>query len=362
MQIYDQTGFICQHTMGMDSAGRDFLSLVVKGTFDFPDPGGQPRKSASQRPLVMADEFTGAPGFSATLWESDFAFRKARCDVILQGHAHAPEGKPVDRLRVGLKVGGWSKQIDVLGHREWRVVGPAITATRPHPFVRQRISYDRAFGGTDKLNPDDPAPAAYLVNPVGTGFARVRNQSRIGGLALPVTQMPDEEVRSPYEAYTPAAFGPIGRGWPQRLRFGGTYDQHWQDEVFPFLPTDFDERYYQMAPEDQQIALPASGTGVILGNLTPRGREAFALPQTDLPITVFRGRETCFDGVVRPDTLLFDTDARVVSMVWRIWVPMQRIITEFTEAWIGPPTRAMLRARRSGRRYIRAFTPERTGA
>ena len=33
---------------------------------------------------------------------------------------------------------------------------------------------------------------------------------------------------------------------------------------------------------------------------------------------------------------------------------MKRIITEFTEAWIGPPTEAMLRARREGRAYIRA--------
>jgi hypothetical protein len=38
---------------------------------------------------------------------------------------------------------------------------------------------------------------------------------------------------------------------------------------------------------------------------------------------------------------------------------MKRIITEFTEAWIGPPTEAMLRARREGRAYIRAWRPAR---
>ncbi|HEX9859480.1 MAG TPA: DUF2169 domain-containing protein, partial [Paracoccaceae bacterium] len=105
--------------MGMDKAGREYLSFVVKGTFDFPeDAASLPRPSATQRPLVMADEPTGAPGFSATLWESDFAFRKARCDVVLQGAAHAPGGRPAERVRVGLRVGNWAKQFDVVGQRE----------------------------------------------------------------------------------------------------------------------------------------------------------------------------------------------------------------------------------------------------
>ena len=55
----------------------------------------------------------------------------------------------------------------------------------------------------------------------------------------------------PWGAYRPMALGPVGRGWRPRLSYAGTYDQHWIDEVFPFLPADFDDRYYQAAPEDQ---------------------------------------------------------------------------------------------------------------
>ncbi|TIR79294.1 MAG: DUF2169 domain-containing protein, partial [Mesorhizobium sp.] len=75
MQIWNQLGFPHQFTMGMDKAGHEWIVVVVKGTFDFPEkPGGLVQKSAEQVPLVMADTHTGAPGYSATLWETDFAF------------------------------------------------------------------------------------------------------------------------------------------------------------------------------------------------------------------------------------------------------------------------------------------------
>jgi hypothetical protein len=355
MQIWNQTPFPSEFTMGMDVAAREYLVLVVKGTFAFPnDPGGPVRPAAEQAPLVMADTFTGEPGFSATRWETDFAFRKARCDVVLNGSAHAPGSRPAEHVRVGLKVGAWSKTLDVFGHREWRSLGPAFVATRPLPFLRQPITYDHAWGGTDRLDPDDPLPGAYLRNPVGTGWAQPRNQSRIPGLRLPATQAPGETITSPFGEYTPASFGPMGRGWPGRIEYGGTYDQAWIDDVFPFLPADFDERYFQMAPPDQQIDSPRAGTDVQLVGLTTSGREQFRLPLTELPITLFRGRETAFDGSLQPDTLLFDTDARILCLVWRLQAPIRRTILDYTEAWIGRPTEAMLRARREGRRYIRA--------
>lgn len=356
MRVLNQTRFVHQFTMGMDKTGREYLSFVVKGSFAFPaNPTDKPRPAAVQRPLVMADEYMGEPGFSAPRWESDFAFRKARCDVVLQGAAYAPGGKPAERVRVGVKVGQWAKQFDVVGPREWRVIGPAITATRPYPFARQAFSYATAFGGPDRTEPEDTAPPVYASNPVGLGFAGVRSQSRLTGQPLPNTEEVGQPVTSPYGSYRPMALGPIGRGWPERLRHAGTYDQTWIDTVFPFLPADFDERYFQMAPEDQQIAFPETGTPVALVNLTPSGRETFRLPDTALPIRIFRGGETCLDAAPRPDTLIFDPEAREFMLVWRVSVPMRRIITEFTEAWIGPPTAGMQRAFRTGKRYVRSL-------
>ncbi|MFC6762333.1 hypothetical protein ACFQFQ_26900 [Sulfitobacter porphyrae] len=40
-----------------------------------------------------------------------------------------------------------------------------------------------------------------------------------------------------------------------------------------------------------------------------------------------------------------------MSMVWRVDVPMRRVITEFTEAWIGKPPRGLVRAKSKGKAY-----------
>lgn len=354
MLIYNQTRYLAQQTVAIDKTGREFLSFVVKGTFTFPDrPGEVAEVADDQRALVMADEYEGTPGFSAVLWETDFAFRKARCDVIVQGAAYAPGGRPAERVRVGVKVGHWSKQLDVVGQREWRVVGPTAVATRPFPFTRQPFSYGTAFGGLDRTDPDDKLPPAFAQNPVGTGWADPKNHARLSGLPLPNTEAVGEEVTSPYASYRPMAFGPIGRGWPERLRFAGTYDETWAQTIFPFLPPDFDDRYFQCAPADQQTDFPQPGTDVVLVNLTARGREAFRLPDTRLPLLLWRGDEIAYEGQPLPDTILLDPEARQLMLVWRIEVRLRRIITEVTEGWVGPPTAAMQRARAEGRRYIR---------
>lgn len=363
MQIWNQMGYPHQFTMGMDKAGHEWLVVVVKGTFDFPArPGGLVQKSAEQVPLVMADMATGLPGYSATLWETDFAFRKPRCDVVANGCAYAPGGRPTERVPVGIKVGNWSKLFEVVGHREWRAIGPLFTATAPQPFLKLPISYDVAWGGVDRLDPDDELPASYKLNPVGTGWSRARNQRFIPGLRLPNTQAVGEEIRSPFGDYKPMSFGPMGRGWPGRIEYGGTYDQNWIDNVAPFLPANFDERYFQMAPIDQQIDHPRGGETVQLVNLTPAGRENFRLPSMMLSLTIFSGREKVFASEIAPDTVLLDTENRRVSLVWRIQQRIRRTILDFTECWIGPPTQSMLRARETGRRYIRAsgITPEET--
>ncbi|HRO10399.1 DUF2169 domain-containing protein [Amaricoccus sp.] len=355
MQIYNQTGFPHEFTMAMDKEGREYLLLVVKGTYDFPDEiGGPVRPSDTQVPLVMADEYTGAPGFSAPLWETDFAHRKPRCDIVLNGAAYAPGGRPATRVRVGVKLGAWSKVLDVLGHREWRARGPLFAATSPEPFLRRPISYDVAWGGTDRLDPDDPLPGAYLRNPVGTGWSQPRHQRLIPGLALPSTQAVGEEISTPFGDYTPMSFGPMGRGWPGRIEHGGTYDRNWIDNIFPFLPPDFDDRYYQMSPPDQQTTPPRGGEEVVLANLTPRGKENFRLPATSLPVTLFKGRAIALEATLLPDTILFDPENRRLCLVWRVSCRIQRTILDFTEAWVGSPTEAMLRARREGRAYLRA--------
>lgn len=358
MQIWNQMGYLHEFTTATDAAGHVWLLVVIKGTFDYPDMPGQPvRKSAVQMPLVFADTHTGKPGYSTTFWETDFAFRKPRCDVIANGCAYAPGGRSAERVPVGIKIGNWSKLFEVVGHREWRAIGPVFTSTAPQRFLKLPISYDVAWGGTDRLDPEDQLPASYKHNTVGTGWAQTKNQRFIPGLRLPNTQAIGEEIRSPFGDYKPMSFGPMGRGWPGRIEYGGTYDDNWANNIFPFLPPDFDDRYFQMAPTDQQIHPPRGGEEIQLVNLTPQGRESFRLPSVLLPITLFKNKSLVFEGMLSPDTILFDPEKRRFSLVWRTSQRIQRNILEFSECWIGPPTQGMLRARATGKRYARAQKP-----
>ena len=40
--------------------------------------------------------------------------------------------------------------------------------------------------------------------------------------------------------------------------------QQWLDEICPFLPKDFNERYYQATPADRQVPLPTPNVPVTL--------------------------------------------------------------------------------------------------
>jgi len=105
MELINATRMVAGYNMGLEPSGRELLVVVVKGTFVLPKAGEQVRLADEQLPLIMADTFTGDPGFSAPMHEIDFAPRKRACDVLLVGSAHAPTGKQVARMRAGIRVG-----------------------------------------------------------------------------------------------------------------------------------------------------------------------------------------------------------------------------------------------------------------
>jgi hypothetical protein len=355
MELLNATRMTAGYTLGMDPSAREHVVVAVKGAFDFPNLDGSVCRLADQQaPLVLADDYWGEPGFSAPRYEADFALRKPRCDVLLNASAHAPGARPAERVRVGVKIGAWSKVLDVVGDRVWLNQFVTFGASAPEPFLTKPITYDVAFGGVDDLDPDEAMPDAYAANPFGRGWHRVRNQSRIPGTPLPNTESPGEPVRSPWGAYAPVGLGIIARGWPARLRHAGTYDQAWIDDVFPFLPADFDERYFQAAPEDQQIGCPRGGEEVVLVNLTPEGRTRFRLPSLDMPVVFFRkgGQE---ERAAVLDTIVIEPDARRALLTWRASLPLRRDIFEVPEAVVGRMPRGWWRARRLGKTYYRSL-------
>jgi hypothetical protein len=278
--------------------------------------------------------FFGEPGLSAPQYEVDFAPRKHYCDVLLNGSAYAPGGKPTRRVVVGAKIGDWSKSFTVIGDRVWYSNGE-VRNTEPVPFDRLPVTYDYAFGGTDNRHEDAAEHAAYAANPSGRGFHKHLRSEWLEGSALPNTEESAAPVQRPDGQYRPMAFGPIGRHWDPRFRLAGTYDQAWLDNQFPFLPDDFDDRYYQSAPADQQMTISAAEMPVHLVNLTPDGTRQFTLPHFGAPINIFTragGREDLVSGV---DTVLIEPDLERLTMVWRVARLLKRDLFEISQVLVG---------------------------
>ncbi len=351
MNLLNATGMAAGYTVALDKEGYEHVVVVVKGTFTLPRSGEAPKLADEQVPLVDADRFTGEPGRSATLVECDYVLEKPYCDVLLNGAAYAPGGRPVERVAVGLQVGSMRKSFAVWGNREWRAAGVGYAPSEPEPFTRLPISYDNAFGGTDERMRDPAQVRSYLPNPVGRGWHHHIYRELVIGAPVSNAEEIRDPVRDPGGRYRPMAFGPIGRGWPSRIRHAGTYDQDWIDKVFPFLPEDFDARYFQCAPEDQQIPHMQGGEQAALINLTPDGRREFALPSVELPIVFFRRRADRVETKGTLDTLMFEPDAERFSMVWRASLRLQRDIFEVSQVVVGRMSRAWWHSIETGKSY-----------
>jgi hypothetical protein len=339
MNLVNATPLEAGYTLGIQPDGRELLVVVVKGTFKLPAAAGEPSLAETQVPLIETDQFTGEPGFSAPLYEIDFAPKKPRCDVLLNGSAYAPHGRPVERVNVALRVGSWRKSFAVVGNRTWVRQVLSFGASSPEPFTTMPISYGNAFGGIDRGEDESETDHYFPKNHVGVGYHVRKSAKLIEGKPLPNTEEDGGPIRAPNGDYSPMAFGPIGRAWKQRIQYAGTYDKHWLDNVCPFLPDDFRDEYYQAAPADQWIDYPKGGEEVEMHNLAPQGYSRFTLPTTRVPVEFFRkdGERVEIESVV--DTLLFEPDQGRFTMSARCALPLKKNIHEMHLAVVGKKPR-----------------------
>ncbi|MDQ1812406.1 DUF2169 domain-containing protein [Massilia sp. CCM 9210] len=329
-------------TTSLDVAGREHLVIVVKASWQIPRSGARPRPIAPQ-PLEQGDVFFGDPGTSPMKYGSDLVRYKPRCDILFDAQAHAPAGAPVTELVAGFKVGTLQKGVKVIGPRKWRVRLGMASLTRPDPFVSMPLHYGFAFGGTRTYQKGSGDKVQTLTetlagNPVGQGWVGPKTGAELHDLPAPSLEALSDPVRSPTGKHRPAAFSAVARQWPVRRQYAGTYDAHWQQHTFPFLPEDFDEQFHQCAPADQQIPYPKGGEEVVLLNLMA-GHEIvrFKLPALDkLQIRVLRKDYSVATPVPVVDTLYFEPDSERFTAVWRASVPVLRRIQEFDTVAIGP--------------------------
>jgi hypothetical protein len=313
LQMDNKTPFKTSLGLFPDEKGIDSVYPVVKGTFQF---GEKLRIADDQAPIVMVDEFHGKPDESSLKYSSELTFTKPATDVVLMGHAYAPRGRKTTEVDVGLRVGRHGKVIRVFGNRLWLSGAVGHMMSAPQPFERMPLVYERSFGGNDHVGADE-RPVGVEQNPVGTGYYHSRGKKEIGGMPLPNLEDPLHLISGWTDAPAPVGFGPLCAHWAPRKNYAGTYDEAWQANRAPYLPLDFDPRFFNSASPDM-IFSPhlQGGEDVEIHNADPSGRLAFKVPRMTLDVSIrIDGQITRHTPTL--DTVIIEPDDNRYSLIWR---------------------------------------------
>jgi uncharacterized protein YjbI with pentapeptide repeats len=256
--------------------------------------------------LMIDDDPSKGLGYA-----SDYAPHKPQADFSAIGTAYPP---PDDApcFQVSMKVGTYSRQIQVWGERRFakEVVGRSrAISEKPKPT---RLSWDNAIGGP--LSP---------LNPLGRGG---------DGLVMPLLEDPLHPTQNaPSKDILPAVFAPFPITSPIRTKKTGVYDECWIKSRWPWLPEDFDYTYYNAPDQRQWIGKYLEGDEeLVVENMHP-----------DIPVYKSRLpalRARCFvsritnweSGLAEQseqrafvevpmvlDTLWIDMDQQKLILVWR---------------------------------------------
>jgi hypothetical protein len=310
----------------LDKEGRDYAAVIMKGKFTIVP--GQPRLVFSDEPapIIHQDQHYGEPSQTSVRYESDAVPYKRGTDIIVIGHAYAPNQRPAYSVDVSVQVGTRGKTCRVFGDRVWEKSPHAVLTLAPgapQPFERVPLLYEHAYGGIDPTRPEDKSPEFSPHNPVGKGYLGPRAVVR-EGLPLPNIEDPRHLIQRWDDRPLPAGLGFLGRAWQPRVALAGTYDDAWKKQRLPLLPHDFNDRYFNGAHPDLIVdPVLQGGEHVTLTHLSADGALAFDLPIWRDPITVYlKGQKTIFPPVL--DTVVIEPDSRHVLLTWRATIPCPR--------------------------------------
>lgn len=375
-EVVNHTPWPSQYFQHVDPHGEIFHVMVSRISYtlravqkngDLIEPTVLPPEQ--QTPLCTADEFYANVNTSSVLQESDLAPYKPKCDVVLtNAFAHTPDGKPHERWPAGFRFADTIiKTFQVTGPRQFERSLASLGALRPgapKPVTQVPLCYELAFGGPNVIRQEqllqeflddkddvritksqreaahqahDALPAFYTPNPIGCGRLpeAVHDADKaIAKLEIHTQQQTQsaqhyaapqiEALNQPYDGqqdYPVVGVGAIGRWWSPRVSLAGTHDDAWKQSQWPKSPLDHDYRYWNCAPEDQQIDYPQGGEEVMLLNLIPadkyQGIFRFKLPTQELQLLVRLNVGVVMFAPMNIDTVILDLATGTVTTVRR---------------------------------------------
>lgn len=277
---------------------------------------------------------------NSLIHDSDFVFPKPVVDVVLEAD-YQPKAEDQDAgvATVGFEITVPSgdgkeklllrKSVDVHPERWWKMEADEADPQKRRvqlirggftPFhLRAELGhggtssrYNRKGIGYDPYAPSGAVPLCRLMPPGVERYRWDEDRSATGFTAIDPSDL-------------------------ARLRFYGTMDAQWQKYRSPGLPDDFDPRYYNFAPVDQQLAHAFRGSEIFrfqgfgaaprrfsftfpshrlqcyakLSRMPEAGQRG-ATPRPETRVSLYR-----FEA----DTILVDLTNRHVDISWRTVLP-----------------------------------------
>lgn len=313
--VINRTPYAAEHSWIQDKNANKIWIVVVKATFDVQSDGST-RLSDEQIPVLRTGQPSGEFGDSSLIYEADLLGLKPVTDILVNGNAWAPDGKPAPSIDVRLTIGPIKKQLRVFGDRFWeKGIMRGLTITDAKSFESMPIKFERAYGGWDRSSSDSVEHRFEGRNPVGTGFAL--HAKNCIGMRLPNVEYPDQLIHSWKARPIPAGLNAIDCSWSPRRELAGTYDEQWRQNRFPLWAEDFDPHYNNCAPRDQQTqSYLRGGEAVELINLSPNGRLGFSLPRIYPFFETYFGHERV-EHRAQLCTVIIEPDVSHVIMAWQ---------------------------------------------
>lgn len=324
MKISNFSSHVVGHNVGRTANGDEQWQIFVKEVYSIGNDG-QLNALDDTPELIAEDVFTGSGAVGGLKVAPETSPPKRRVDVYLCGSVKLQE--PRSAVDCSIVVGAQlRKVVRIWGKRIWVRSGNKLIASRPEAFLNMPLGWEAAFGGIHSKDPK----MLDMRNPVGTGWYEPQDAE---GLPLPNFEEPDVPAALGAQAQ-PVGFGAIAPHWAGRAKYAGTYDQQWQEQRAPLPPSDFDARFHNVAPEDQQLEHYPAGELVTLINMTAKGTESFVLPEFTFPV-IFVDAGYLVEREATPDTILIDLDERQVTVRAAVEYVPRRNVLDVAAVFVG---------------------------
>jgi hypothetical protein len=326
LQLKNKSPFVPAMSVFPNKDGIDTLYVVVRATFTL-----HPRLAIANKPVppLLADEYWGEPGESSLKYTSELHVGKASTDVVLVGKAWPPGNRPIPDTIVAVSIAGRQKVVKVSGDRVWKRGG----FTRPEPFESMPLVYERAYGGQHKVSAQGPVLAEER-NPVGVGFLGKRSRDELIGTKVPNLEDPRRPIERLGDLCIPVCFGFVAPSWLPRRAFAGTYDKAWQTKRAPYLPTDFNLRFFNSAaPELTLDRFLVGGEPVQILGASHQGPIRFEVPrcQPRVDVTIAGVHDKPPSNL---ETVLIEPEENRVCVSWRAELPCDKKVHKVEEVTI----------------------------